>query len=647
MRQRTGNAAAASVSNLEPVEGDNQVFGARYRSVYWDGELEARTVDPATGQVSDKPVWRVQASLDAAARDGSRKIYTWDASASNRLKSFEWSALNDAERASFADPCALARLSQCLTLTSAQQTLAGGENLVNYLRGSADYAGRAGAPNSLFRQREHVLGDIVNAQPLYVGAPSFAYADVNYAAFRTKRASRVPVVYVAANDGMLHAFRASGANAGSELWAYVPPQMLPELYRLADVNYGNQHRVFIDGSPVAADICPNAPQKTCSAEEWRTILVGGFGAGGRGYYALDITDPEAPAALWTISTADDADLGLSFGKPIVAKRADGTWTVAFTSGYNNVSPGNGGGYLYLRKAADGSRLEKIATGAGDSTTPSGLAQINAWVDNAWDNTARRYYGGDLLGNVWRFDVDDLTPPAGKEALLLAQLGNSTDAPVQPVTTRPELARVRTAAGEQALVAVGTGRYLGVSDVADRSLQSIYVFRDALSASGLGKVRGNDALVARELVTSEDGASRSLSGDAIDWNRKAGWYVDLKSGGVASGERIDVDMQLQLGVLKAAGNTPSTDVCSAGGASWRYAFDIVSGLASAGALNRTVGYKVSENMLLTGLDTLRLSGGKTSTLLADSTGGIQGVQDPSPPAATPQPKRISWRELSDQ
>jgi type IV pilus assembly protein PilY1 len=172
-------------------------------------------------------------------------------------------------------------------------------------------------------------------------------------------------------------------------------------------------------------------------------------------------------------------------------------------------------------------------------------------------------------------------------------------------------------------------------------------KDALGASGLGRVRENGALLPRTLAALADGSGIGID-DApgnLDWSRKSGWYADLKSN--ASGERVTVDMQLQLGMLKAASNLPSTDACSAGGSSWRYAFDLASGLALPGSLHGVVGYKVSDNALLTGLDTLRLQGGKTSTLLADSAGGVQGAQDPSAPAAPPTVKRISWRELPDQ
>src|SRR5471030_2730036 len=129
----------------------------------------------------------------------------------------------------------------------------------------------------------------------------------------------------------------------------------------------------------------------------------------------------------------------------------------FTSGYNNVNAppkaGDGGGYLYVLNAFTGQILYKIATGAGDSTTPSGLAQINNFVDfAAVNNTTRQVYGGDLLGNVWRFDVNDSIAPGGREATLLGVATDGGGAP-QPITTRPELAELNA----KPMVFVGTGR----------------------------------------------------------------------------------------------------------------------------------------------------------------------------------------------
>lgn len=636
LRARLGSAAAAASSNLEPVPGDNLVFAASYRNVQWDGELEARTVDPVSGAVSQQVLWSAQAQLRRQAQDGSRVIHT-DAPASQgtRLKPFTWQNLSDTEKAHFNSLCAPAsRLTQCGDFNAAQLASTTGERLVNYLRGDSSAATGSAA---LFRPRDRVLGDIVNAQPLYVGAPSFNYADAGHAAFRAARATRAARVYVGANDGMLHAFHVNGADAGREAWAYVPAPMMPWLYLLADRNYAAMHRPYVDASPVAGDICPNAPA-ACAASDWRTILVGGYGAGGRGYYALDISDPDAPRALWQYTAANDSDLGLSFGNPIIAKDPDGTWVVIFASGYNNASPGDGKGYLYVLKAADGRLLRKIGTGEGSDHTPSGLARINAWVESPLDNAARHVYGGDLLGNLWRFDIG-----AGS-ALKLAELGNVGNVGTQPVTTRPELAVVRSGGQRYAVVAVGTGRYLGLSDIADASQQSIYVVKDALGNAGLGKVRTAGVLKPRTLTASANGNTRSIAGDTLDWSSDKGWYVDLNPANASAGERVNVDMDLQLGVLKAVGNVPSNNACGQGGSAWLYLMDLGSGLA----LPRTnsVTSLFTATALLTGIRTLRLTSGITSTLTSDSAGLVRGNLDESGPASSRRVRRMGWRELGD-
>ena len=158
----------------------------------------------------------------------------------------------------------------------------------------------------------------------------------------------------------------------------------PNLFRLADNNYPNNHRYYVDGSPESADVYING--------DWRTILVGGLNKGGRGYYALDITDPADPQVLWefcsdaALCAKSDADLGYTYGNPVITKRpSDGKWVVIFTSGYNNVSPGDGKGYFYVVDAADGTLLNKVGTNVGDTTTPSGLARITGLALNAQTN----------------------------------------------------------------------------------------------------------------------------------------------------------------------------------------------------------------------------------------------------------------------
>jgi len=651
---RAGSAAAAATSNLEPVAGDNFLFVALYRTVYWDGDLQAKTIDPITGTVSSTPIWTAQPLLDlkVGASSDTRTIYTFDSGGANNLKSFVWGSLSVAEAAYFNNICTVPyKLSQCVTLIAdditngtSNATDASGANLVNFLHG------QNGNEGTLYRDREHVLGDMVTSQPVYVKKPPFAYVDTNYATFRdTTQASRTPMVYVAANDGMLHAFN---GDTGQETWAYVPPMVMNNLYKLADTTYSANHRYYVDGSPTVSDICPNAPASTCTGAEWKTILVGGLNAGGRGYYALDVTDPATPKALWNFTTAEDSDLGYSFGNPVVTKRADGTWVVVVTSGYNNVSLGDGKGYLYVLNADTGAVLEKIGTSVGDTTTPSGLAKINVWVDVSTDNTAARFYGGDLLGNLWRFELDSGAPPAAPvstagSAVLLAELGAINGAGVQPITTKPELTVLPYGGVNYAVVQVGTGRYLGLTDIGNADLQSVYAIKDTLAGTGIGQARTSGILVAQTLTnfTNASGQQqRTTSTNPVDWATKSGWYIDLNPGNTSPGERVNVDVQLQLGSLTVATNVPSTNACTVGGYSFLYNFDFKSGQYLSTAAGQAVGTRLASGAMVAGMNTIRLQSGKIITIITDTGGGITSQETPTASASSGTASRVSWREL---
>jgi hypothetical protein len=482
---RVASGSSAGASSLQPTAGDNFAFVASYVTSDWTGELRAELIDLLTGAIGTSttdasgnvvpgtPVWSAQQKLDAAtgAQCDNRQIYLLRAGATDNKVNFSWNTqacdaaklptgavttgLNASEQGYFTGTN-ITVLSQYPSMTDGsfstvdQRSAASGANLVNFLRGqrfNEDF--EAGKANKLFRGRKHVLGDIVNSQPVYVKGPFADYGDAGYQAFKLANAGRTPMVYAAANDGMLHAFYAGTSaldvNGGNEAWAIIPSSVLPNLYKLADANYGNTHQYSVDGTPTIGDVYD------ATASVWKTVLVGGLNAGGKSYYALDVTDPAAPKGMWefkwsntcydgTPATAgSDCHLGLTFGRPLVSKLASGKWVVMFTSGYNNIaSPaaaGDGVGYLYVLDAVTGKIIHKLSTGVGDSTTPSGLGQINNFVDRARvNNTTVRVYGGDMLGNVWRFDVNDNLAPSGREASLLGT-AKAPDGSPQPITVR--------------------------------------------------------------------------------------------------------------------------------------------------------------------------------------------------------------------
>lgn len=668
IQARTGTSAAAATSNLEPVAGDNYVFLAQYTTVKWTGEVKTLTIDPATGAISSSAIWSAQSKLDntvtaAGAGNDGRTIKYFNSSQSNKLKDFTFTNLSDDGYGGyFSNTCldASPKLSQCGTsssLSSTQKTTVNsGDNMVKYLRGQSTYEMKDSntADNRLLRAREHVLGDIVNSAPVYVSKPPFTYGtnDSTYTDYVSANSSRASTVYVAANDGMLHALNATD---GTERWAFVPTAVMSKLYKLASENFEQNHEYYVDGTPTVGDICVSpvttgTGNRPCSASTaWRTILVGGLNKGGRGYYALDITDPANPKGLWEFT---ETDLGYTFGNPVITRRKDGKWVVLVTSGYNNVpdgtgTTGDGNGHLYVLDAVTGTVLDKITTGsAGSVTTPSNLGKINAWVDDPSLNTASVAYGADLLGNIWRFDFDDNYGPTGKEAMQLASLAVSGTP--QPVTTKPVLAYIKKSGVIHKMVLAGTGRYLGTSDPSDLSQQSIYAIEDKLDTStGIGDARASNLLVPRTMTQSTvDGKQiRTASGSDIDWTSKRGWYIDLNPGSNSPGERVNVDMDLQYNMLTVAANVPDTNVCNVGGYAWLYNIDIDTGKNLATAAYSAVGQRLSTNALAAGIKVIWIDG-KPKVIVTNATGNPTVEDAAQPTSQYNKPRRTMWREIFD-
>ena len=649
-----GSGSAAATSTLQPVTGDNFVFFASYLTKLWTGDLSAMTIDPVTGQVDPTILWSAATELAerVGATSDSRKIYFSTEGSNPSLETFTYANLKkEGLAAPFEHLCAsgASRLSQCSNLTEAERTAASGANVVNYLRG---WSGLEDAPaNTLkvFRERlddkgmRNVLGDIVNSVPVYVKKPPFGYVDDGYAVFANDNQARLGAVYTGANDGMLHAFN---AETGAELWAYVPRLVMPDMHVLADEDYANRHQFLTDGAPTIGDIY--APSGRAGKKEWATILVAGLNRGGRGYYALDVTDPEAPRAMWEFT---DTDLGYTYGNPIVTKLKNGTWVVLFSSGYNNIGGGNGNGHLYVLNARTGALISKIATfttdgaPAGTKDYPSNLGSINGWVERTFDNTTERVYAGDMQGNLWRFDIDDNLGPDGNEALQMAR-ATASDGSAQPITTKPELSEVKSGATRYPLISIGTGRLLGSSDLGDTQLQSIYTFKDTLSNVPMGPLRAHPGMVAQSLgaFTTNDGrAARTIaSPEPVLWSSQAGWFVDLN---LSVGERVNVDMTSQLGVLTVGTNIPEVNACTSGGSSWLYFFDVLSGsfvpTASQSMLSVFLG-----NTLVQGITTIQRVSGVTNTIVVNNRGQVSSEENPPPQSLIGEARRTSWRELKN-
>lgn len=669
----TGSSVVSTVGTT--TNGNSTIYQCVKPSVTTAAACASPGVYDATAQTCSV---EIGTSCSGALKDNVSDSVTTDKVDSRNIYMNLYGVLGDftsanltlaGKNTNFSNTFLAANLSQYSVLSDGtagsynQRTLVNSLSLVNFLRGNNGYEDRASnvdvvpnpdADNRLYRLREATLGDLIDSTPVYVGVPKASFADPRYgpdtslSSFKYLNASRAGTIYIGANDGMLHAINALN---GEERWAYVPTMVLDNMWKLADKNYGNgvAHSYFVDGDIVVNDVCTSLCTSSTNAV-WKTILVAGLNGGGKGYFALDITTPSTPVLLWEFGTSPeytgdtsyDTDLGYSYGNPIITKKSDGTWVVAFASGYNNTSGSNPGkGILYVVDAATGNKLAKYSTGVGDdgvatgATGPSGLAQISAFVpDGEVNNQAVNIYGGDLLGNLWRFDINAAN---GATPFKLATLKDNASTPkVQPITVRPELAQVNG----KVIVYVGTGKYLGTSDLPDTQQQTIYAITDE---TFLDSPRTSSLMVQQVLANGTTTATRTVPNPDLSGNLATGrgWYIDLPD----SGERQNVPAQLVFGTLLVPTTVPSNTVCSPGGSGWLNFLDYKTGASVSG---NVVSSKT--NAPIVGINVLYINGKPVVNIVT--------ADNPTPTFPPIQPTftggnasgftnhRVIWRELID-
>lgn len=650
---RVGASAAVAVSNANISPGDNFSYASSYNSGNWTGDLQSYPIDLVTGQASTAPRWvpSAQVALDSLVQTSTRTIVTFDGSTGIP---FQWASLG-ARQSLFNSPVS-------------PTGVADGLDVLKFLRGDRLHEG------TRYRTRGHILGDIINAEPVILRDPQFAYTDPGYAAYKVQYRLTTPrtnVVFQPANDGMVHVFAAA---TGAELWAYVPGVLLDtrlstspttttsKLVNLS-LRSGFTHLYMVDGTPAVGDVDFGKTGGTTALPDWRALLVGGLNKGGFGYYALDVTAPDKATAtsltalteteaaakvLWefpTASTVGKANVGFSYGKPYITKTKAAGWVVLVTSGYNNGSKtsltdtensgGDGLGHLFVLNAQTGALIKDIPTTAGSPAMPSGLGQIVGYSDNAYqDNTVKLVYGGDLNGNVWRFDLSGAV--ADWKVDLLAQLVDAANMP-QPITTTPALA----ISNGKRMVFVGTGQYLSDADVSNTQTQSMYGLIDSydtavpLTAATITPLRSS--LNQQQFVGAGASKTVALKTAATSLPVK-GWFVDFD---LTSKERVVTDPAIAINSLVFTTNVPSSaDPCKPGGSSWIYNIDFATGgmVPNNSEAGKSLGNSLASRPIL-----VKLTNGDIVSLVRKSdattaspgvnTGGNSGVM-----------KRVSWREI---
>jgi type IV pilus assembly protein PilY1 len=583
------SAFTSVAANSTSLRALTAVFQASFISDDWHGKLESFAIE--NGAIKPVPSWDAGLLLNAVDPN-TRTVLTFDDTAGVK------------DGVPFRWPVIGASLKTALNRSPDSGVVDNrGNDRLNWLRGDTTLGND---PTTGFRPRPmSILGDIVNSDPVYVGAPNSIILDPTYVAFREAKKNRPAMIYAGANDGMLHGFDAA---SGQEKLAYIPSKTFPNLARLTSSTY--THRFYVDGSPEVADA-------QVGGTTWKTVLVGGLGMGGQGLYALDVTDAsfsDSPTAarntvLWEFNDTDDRDLGYVFGRPVIRKVAHPSgskWAVIVSAGYNNSESDGapsttGRGYLYVifldgptgpgRTWVPDVDYVKIDTGIGSVGTPNGLAPPLT-VDATRDGLTDYVYAGDLQGNMWKFDIRSTSLNTWKATTSRVRLFQAREtaaalAPVQAITSRADAIPHPTGRGY--VILFGTGKYLEAADrVAPHGSETFYGIWDKDERRTSGTIDTQTVVTGRnqlleQVITNETtptGAEvRVVSKNAMNWSldtsppvandspiRHMGWFIDFPSS-MSTGERVVFRPVVLGGRLIFTTLIPSAGLCDAGGSSY--------------------------------------------------------------------------------
>ena len=509
----------------------------------WTGNVLKQSLDPNTGLTTGAAIWSAQALLDTqSAGTGwstNRRIVTWDPT------------LNSGSGAGIAFRSA--------NLNAVQTAQVGSTTMLNYLRGDQSQEVRN---SGTLRNRSHILGNSVNSTPQYVGAPAGPFFSTSYFAFITANATRAGMLYIGANDGMLHAFNAA---TGAEQFAFIPNALLGKISQLGLPLYNQNHQFFVDGSPQTGDAQFND-------NSWHTLLVGGENGGGKSIYALDVTTPAALITEATVANAvrwefTDSNMGFSYSSPQISPvSAAAKFAVFFGNGYNSPSQNP---WFYAVSAETGQKLVSIdlcaaviltSPAACDNTKPNGLSSVFGFNSDGLPGAAiTQVYAGDLQGNMWAIDVSNPVASLWTTRLLFQATDSSGNR--QPITTSPVVSlhpNYPVQTGN--FVMFGTGRLLVVSDLTDVQTQTAYGAWD--TGTAVPYTRFNFQQQTTSLVTTAtSGLAKNIltsSSTAFNFGALVGWYNDMPS----AGQRFFTNPALVNNLFIATLNTPPASACSA-------------------------------------------------------------------------------------
>ena len=495
-----GYMGGLEITNFDLTSGTETVFKTDYEKVDYTGNVYAYPVSAAgvVDRAGERFDGGVGGQINLQNYDTGRKIATMK---------------DDGTKIPFR----LASLSAAQK-TSLTATVANQQGLLDFVRGdrSNESVGLA------FRTRVSVLGDIMHSRPFFL----------------TNGAQ--PVLLVGANDGMLHAFDASTQGGGAELWAYVPSMLIPTLKNLAANPY--VHTYYVDGGLNVGSI-------TVSGVTTK-LAVSGLGAGGKGLFAIDVTNPvpadEATLAAmtkWEITpsringtvSASYANLGFTYGTPVITKANSSSGESVVIMGNGYLPGGNSHSTLYVINASTGALIREIDTGSGTVASPGGLSTPVCIDTVSTDGRVDFCYAGDVDGNLWKFDLTSTTPASWTATLL------HTTSPAQPITMAPAVA---THPNGGIMVNFATGKMFTAADKTDAT--TIYYAYGIWDGAGANAAILTQTLTERAYVTAAGTTRvRVSTANQPTWRPAAaaahkGWQVALPAGERVLGDTVFIE-----------------------------------------------------------------------------------------------------------
>lgn len=522
-----GSSSSVATNSARLSEG-SYVYQAQFNSAKWNGAIYAFGWDN-NGNLQSTPSILSTSGNGMQKTDQGRTIYTYNRTA---LTSFDWNNLNSSQQASLVD--------------TGETNTTNAQARVSWIKGS--YAGEV--DNGFLRNRgrdssRNILGDIVNSSPAYFGGYDFRYSQLpgsagsSYGAYLLSKQQKTPKLFAGANDGMLHAFNASTL---SELWAYIPSMVYPQMLKYSKPTYGsssNPHQYSVDGPVAVGDAYING--------NWRSIVVGALGAGGKGIYALDVTD-DVPKLLFEFNSTDFPEMGYIIGKIQVAPLMNGHFGVIFGNGDSS----NTTSQLIIidldNSSHDASKIINTQTGMGLSTP--------ALLLNSYGQVIRAY-AGDLSGNLWRFNLDSSSMSDWVLAYKVFSATTSNNI-VQPIFAAPTIG-LNQQKNNDYMLYFGTGKYYETADnTASIATQTFYAIAD------IGGTVQRSSLLQKTLGSNN--GIRTVSTDNPTWASQNGWYLDFDSQ-ANLGERVNTKALLLQDKLIFPTLVPGSDPCLGGGRSY--------------------------------------------------------------------------------